>query len=444
MAIIGQTQGLTIPAVGTAGTTYATQINAALEAIEDVLETKITPASLNMNQTLSMANNAIENAAYVGVAEYGTDPSIAGALYMLNDDLWFKNGDSAPVQITSGSNLSLTSAGAIGGNYSDAGSVAEVKYLYASTDYYFFSNASSNLVANLVAGGLTFTSELAAGYPYSVAATTFTRATGGSSYTATWPNAAPAGKRLVQIDNAGDVTYENDIDGGLTVNDSGLTVTLGGLTVSAGGAAITGNSSVTGTLTSSGALTVSSGGAGITGNVTVTGSLSGTSSISTSGGNISFAGGERYVFYPVGCATQAAARGASNEGMLVPGSGGRPYRTMADFTTSEGFSLLFPLTGLLDGTVITAVHVLYSTTSGGHAVVGRIIGTNSPTTAVTDSSIASTSGAVAVLEQDHNFTIISGTSSLTLCQLPYYSIYHSAGTAGNFNIFGIAVEITAG
>ena len=262
MAIIGQTQGLTIPAVGTAGTTYATQINAALEAIEDVLETKITPASMNMNQTLSMAQNAIENAAYVGVIDNG-EPSVAGTLYMDGDDLWFKNGASSAVQITSGSNLSLTSAGAIGGNYSDAGSVAEVKYLYSATDYYFFSNASTNVVANLVAGGLTFTSELAAGYPYSVAATTFTRATGGSSYTATWPNAAPAGKRLVQIDNTGAVTYENDVDGGLTVNDSGLTVTLGGLTVTAGGVTVTaGGQTIT-----AGDLTLSSGAISASGEV---------------------------------------------------------------------------------------------------------------------------------------------------------------------------------
>lgn len=57
---------------------------------------------------------------------------------------------------------------------------------------------------------------------------------------------------------------------GVTVTSGGLTVTAGGLTVSAGGAAITGNSTVTGTLTSSGALTVSSGGAAITGTVSAT------------------------------------------------------------------------------------------------------------------------------------------------------------------------------
>jgi hypothetical protein len=58
-----------------------------------------------------------------------------------------------------------------------------------------------------------------------------------------------------------------------TVTTGGLTVTAGGLTVSASGAAITGNSTVTGTLTSSGALTVQAGGAAVTGNSAVTGTL---------------------------------------------------------------------------------------------------------------------------------------------------------------------------
>jgi hypothetical protein len=61
--------------------------------------------------------------------------------------------------------------------------------------------------------------------------------------------------------------------GGLTVTAGGATVTAGGLTVSAGGAAITGNSSVTGTLGVSDKLTVSSGGADVTGDTSFEGVL---------------------------------------------------------------------------------------------------------------------------------------------------------------------------
>jgi hypothetical protein len=64
------------------------------------------------------------------------------------------------------------------------------------------------------------------------------------------------------VTNAGNVTARGS-----------LTVTGGPLTVSAGGYAVTGNSTVTGTLTLTAGLTVSAGGAAITGTSTVTGTL---------------------------------------------------------------------------------------------------------------------------------------------------------------------------
>ena len=72
--------------------------------------------------------------------------------------------------------------------------------------------------------------------------------------------------------------------GGLTVTAGGTKVTAGGLTVSADGAAITGNSTVTGTLTVSDAFTVSKGGAAVTGNSTVTGTLTVSSTIGAAAG----------------------------------------------------------------------------------------------------------------------------------------------------------------
>jgi hypothetical protein len=60
--------------------------------------------------------------------------------------------------------------------------------------------------------------------------------------------------------------------GNITARGS-LTVTGGPLTVSAGGMAVTGNSTVTGTLVVTSTLTVSAGGAAITGTSTVTGTL---------------------------------------------------------------------------------------------------------------------------------------------------------------------------
>lgn len=81
------------------------------------------------------------------------------------------------------------------------------------------------------------------------------------------------------------VVQEDDVDRVYIEQD-------GTLVVVAGGANITGNTSVTGTLTSSGALTVSSGGAAVTGNSTVTGTLTTSSTMTvTAGGEVISAGG---------------------------------------------------------------------------------------------------------------------------------------------------------
>lgn len=72
--------------------------------------------------------------------------------------------------------------------------------------------------------------------------------------------------------------------GGATVTAGGVTVTAGGMKVSADGAAVTGNSTVTGTLTVSDAVTISKGGAAITGNSTVTGTLTVSSTIGAAAG----------------------------------------------------------------------------------------------------------------------------------------------------------------
>lgn len=67
---------------------------------------------------------------------------------------------------------------------------------------------------------------------------------------------------------------------GVTIQTGGVTVTAGGVTIGAGGIAVTGNSSVTGTLgvsstltVTAGGITVSAGGATVTGNSAITGAL---------------------------------------------------------------------------------------------------------------------------------------------------------------------------
>lgn len=71
---------------------------------------------------------------------------------------------------------------------------------------------------------------------------------------------------------------------------TGVTITKGGLTISAGGAAITGNSTVTGTMTISDAVTVSKGGVTVTGNSTITGTLGGIMGFTVASGGAAITG----------------------------------------------------------------------------------------------------------------------------------------------------------
>ncbi|MGN6205987.1 hypothetical protein [Humibacter sp.] len=85
--------------------------------------------------------------------------------------------------------------------------------------------------------------------------------------------------------------YINEL--GNPVNIGGaVTIATGGLTVSASGAAITGNSTVTGTLGVSSAITVSAGGIAVTGNSTITGTLSGLTGLTVASGGITVTAGD--------------------------------------------------------------------------------------------------------------------------------------------------------
>lgn len=82
-----------------------------------------------------------------------------------------------------------------------------------------------------------------------------------------------------------------DVIGPVNIRSGGLTVVAGGLIVSAGGAAVTGNSTVTGTLTVSAGLVASAGGLAATGNSTITGTLTVSAALTAQNGFTVSAGG---------------------------------------------------------------------------------------------------------------------------------------------------------
>lgn len=126
-------------------------------------------------------------------------------------------------------------------------------------------------------------------------------------------NEVPA-ERMLYIDSSGHVTNT----AGSNFDFGALAVAIGGgLTVGGGGAAITGNSTVTGTLTTSGKVTVSSGGTAITGNSSITGTLSTSARFTVSGGGASVTGGLTVASGGLGVTGASSING----GLSIPSGG---------------------------------------------------------------------------------------------------------------------------
>lgn len=105
---------LDLPTVSaTLGPTWASLLNAALELVDAHDHTsgkgpKVTPAGILINATLNMLSEAIEDANSLGMVNrtsFDVSDYALGSMQVKDNDLYFINSASAPIQITDGSNL---------------------------------------------------------------------------------------------------------------------------------------------------------------------------------------------------------------------------------------------------------------------------------------------------------------------------------------------------
>lgn len=139
---------------------------------------------------------------------------------------------------------------------------------------------------------------------------------------------------------------------GLTVTANGLTITAGGLTVAAGGIAITGASSVTGTLGVSNTLTVSAGGLTVSSGTTAVQAL--TATMVTAGGLVT------------------AQSGLTVSSGNVAVSSGNVAVTAGTLTVSTGLTTLAQLR--MTGAAILGISSADSTRTQGHAYLPFVNG----------------------------------------------------------------------
>lgn len=200
---------LTLPVVSTTpGPLWASEINTSLTTIDSHNHTfgngaQIPSAGLNINADLPFnGHNATLLNSTQFIDQNGVLPFIVAGLYVSGSDLWFMDGASVPVQITSGG--SIVGAG---------GTINGLPYLTASVTFYPGSGTytfikATNEAAPMDVGPITVrrTSALSNGV-------TITSAAGTTNWLLTLPSTLPAANSFLTVSSAGNAGYVSQTGG---------------------------------------------------------------------------------------------------------------------------------------------------------------------------------------------------------------------------------------
>lgn len=200
-----------IPAVGSAGTTYATNLNLFLTEVKNRLESKLPKSSLFAG-ALDMNGDPIQNASYVGISNGGVAPTTPSNTFQAfgGNVYWINTGGA--VQITSGTTLNAALLGGITGDYGGA-NPAQFRFVDADQEFYAYDDFGAGTWARIWARNF----DIAAGASGAIRARL---AFGGAgSYTMTLPSALPGSTSVVSMDNAGQLTATNTLTNTITAPD---------------------------------------------------------------------------------------------------------------------------------------------------------------------------------------------------------------------------------
>lgn len=195
MGTYGDAFTQTIPAVGSSGTGYATNINLFLTEVQTRLSSKVPLTSVQAG-TFDLQNNPLNNAEWVALFQQSSTPILpTGSLQNFNGDLWWVSPSGA-VQLTTGNHVNSTSIGGITGDYG------------LGPEQFRYSVATGEYTAYVNFGAGTYGLIWAQNFDISAASTGSTRvrlsAAGvGGSYTLTVPAALPAATASLTISTSG-------------------------------------------------------------------------------------------------------------------------------------------------------------------------------------------------------------------------------------------------
>lgn len=217
---------LVIPGVGTqAGPQYALDINTSLTLIDQHDHSigkgaQITPAGLNINDSLSLNDNNLTAVAGIVFQEQDVSPDTLQYLYVspgvetpLTEDLWFNDGSGNKIQITNNGEVNATIASLPGQSY-------------AGGTFIWKQGAGSTTPANFDIGSITIRPIV----PATNLGVIISAPTGLAGEIDFVLPLLPATNSLMLIDENGDITTEefipnaniadNSIDGAKIQDDS--------------------------------------------------------------------------------------------------------------------------------------------------------------------------------------------------------------------------------
>lgn len=205
---------LTLPVVGPLGTSGPEWANLVNQALNDVDAhdhssgngKQITPAGMNINQTLQMNSNQLSEIASLALDNNVAQPASVNLIYEYAGELYFNDASGNKVQLTSGGTINVASLGTITGDYSS--STADLTYSNASKTFIF--KQSATVTANIDCGPIKIYRNIAAS-PYARIQQSNSQA---ANLDWTLPYAYPISKLPIKVDAAGVQTIEqiNTVD----------------------------------------------------------------------------------------------------------------------------------------------------------------------------------------------------------------------------------------
>lgn len=220
---IGSPMTSTIPPVGTAGTGYASDINAFLAEVQSLLEAQIPLSSLLIG-TLDMQNNAITEVQRIGLYQQLTAPATVGSLQNYQGDLYWVNAAGA-VKITDADSLNASGIGGITGDYGGS-NPAQWRFDDADQAFYGYDDYAAAKWAHVRARDF--------GMYGAYGGTTRITLTGtaAASYTVTFPTALPGATSVVTLSATGQLAASNTLPNSINAPDYGFStqrvISLGG------------------------------------------------------------------------------------------------------------------------------------------------------------------------------------------------------------------------